>query len=310
MAEQAHRLRQEGRLPDVLHRVDREVVVGELRQIRQTFEPYRVHLFIVDDSITASALKTIKELLVESKLVDGLYLISLFVRPDVITSAFRRHLDALGDAGVKVKLFIGLDFMVQRLNDISSTRKRVDRYPELIDVLRGREHLEVVYSFIQNHPRMTPDELREHLEGIRAIALSTGALISIAPFIFLVDSVDAINERVPIIYRGYYLSLAVKEIFGVEPMPKIERFSMTRQELEASLDVIDQFLEELDEMSTEVGDDEIVTANTRQLRTFIPVMREYILWQLKASHCEYVEASEQLRSKLAGLPADALARRS
>lgn len=310
MAEQANRLRELDRLPEVLHRVDPEAVVEELEEMRQRFAGYRVHLFIVDDSLTARTFRTVKELLFDSGLVESLYLVSIFVRPDVITSAFRRHLEELGEAGVKVKLFIGLDFMVQRLNDISSTRKGVDRYVELIRSLEGRDHLEVVYSFIQNHPQMTPDELREHLDAIRTIAFSADALISIAPFIFLVDSIDVANERVPIIYRGYYLSQAVKEIFGVEPMPKIERFSMTRQELEASLDVIDTFLTELDDACLGLGDDEIALANARQLQTFLPVMREYILWQIKTSHREHLEADERLISKLEGLPRDALARRS
>lgn len=309
MAEQANRLRGQGRLPKVLHSLDGQVVVRELQELRQRFAQYRLHLFIVDDALTARTLKIVKELLLESRLVESLYLVSLFVRPDVITSAFQRHLEELGEAGVKVKLFIGLDFMVQRLNDISSTRKRVDRYDELIRSLKGRDHLEVVYSFIQNHPQMTPNELREHLDAIKTIAFSTDALISIAPFIFLVDSIDIATERVPVIYRGYYLSQAVKEIFGVEPMPKIERFSMTREELEESLDVIDLFLEELGEAREGLGDDEIALANARQLETFLPMMREYILWQLTSSYREHVEADELLMLKREQLPEDALARR-
>jgi hypothetical protein len=226
-------------------RFDASSVRGELDELADRMAGYAPHVFVVDDSMTARGLREVIDVLESSRLLPLLRGATLFVRPDFVSERFLSHLERLTARGVEVHLFVGFDFMSHHVHEAARTRKRMSAFPAVMDRLERADGVHTVAAFIASHPAMTPADFAAHLAGIKEVAFGRPFRLAVAPFVFVVDAMAASGEPVPVRYRGYYITDAMRSVFDREPCPLVEPFHMGGQDLAESLAIADAVLGEL-----------------------------------------------------------------
>ena len=277
MSLQVSRLRAAGGTTGPARHFAAEQVLAELRDIRRFFGEYSIHLFVADDCMTGGELRLVGEALARSGLSGRLESVGMFVRPDLVTSGFLEQLAILKRQKIRAVLFVGFDFLCQNLHDFSRTRKTVGDYPAVIRRLAQAKGASVVAAFILTHPRMTPDDFREHLRGIMDVAFKGAFEIALSPFIFVVESEALEKNAVAVAYRGNYIGAAFRRIFGEDVKPKIEPFRMSSLAVEETLGIIEDSFRTLKEMSVSSKTNPTAETNGRRLSIFLRVVYDHFV---------------------------------